>query len=71
VRYPRAMRPGENDAIYPTADEPSEDFFELQDPLQQLRERRPINIDELPPLLPPVPEPGAAGDEQLPVPPQR
>jgi outer membrane protein TolC len=72
VCYPRAMRPTENDALYPTANEPSEDFFELQDPLQQLRERRPIDVEELPPLsLQPMPEPASAGDAELPVPPQQ
>jgi hypothetical protein len=58
--------------MYPTADEPSEDFFELQDPLQQLRERRPIDIEALPPLrLPLVPEQNPPGDAELPVPPQQ
>jgi outer membrane protein TolC len=71
VCYPSAMRPGENEAIYPTANEPSEDFFELQDPLQQLRERRPIDVEQLPPLPPPQrPEP-IKGDAELPVPPQQ
>lgn len=65
--YPSAMRPTENDAVYPTANEPAEDFFELEDPLQQLRERRPIDVEELPPLrLPPVPEPSIPGTIPLP-----
>jgi outer membrane protein TolC len=50
--YPKAMRPTENEAIYPSADEPSEDFFDLEDPLERLRERRPIGEEELPPLRP-------------------
>lgn len=70
--YPRAMRPTENDAVYPTATEPAEDFFELEDPLQQLRERRPIDVEELPPLrLPPVPESSIPGTTPMPItPPQ-
>jgi outer membrane protein TolC len=72
VCYPKAMRPTENEAAYPTSDEPSEDFFDLEDPLQQLRERRPIDIEQLPPLrLPSLPEPGLPGDAELPVPPQQ
>jgi outer membrane protein TolC len=58
VCYPKATRPTENDAVYPTTEEPSEDFFDLEDPLEQLRQRRPIDVEELPPLrLPPVTAP--------------
>ena len=58
VCYPQAMRPTENQDVYPTDDQPSEDFFELQDPLEQLRQRRPIDVEELPPLrLPPATPP--------------
>jgi hypothetical protein len=56
VSYPEAMRPTENEAIYPSANEPSEDFFNLENPLEQLRERRPVGEEELPPLWdPPLP----------------
>jgi outer membrane protein TolC len=62
VCYPKATRPSENDAVYPTANEPSEDFFKLDDPLEQLRQRRPLDVEELPPLrLPPVPAPDTPG----------
>jgi hypothetical protein len=60
--YPKAMRPTENDAVYPTSEKPSEDFFKLADPLEQLRERRPIDVEELPPLqIPPLSTPGTPG----------
>jgi hypothetical protein len=66
------MRPTENNPLYPTAKEPAEDFFQLEDPLQQLRERRPINVEDLPPLpLPSQPDSIPPGSEQLPIPPQQ
>jgi outer membrane protein TolC len=59
VCYPKAMRPTENDPMYPTSEKPSEDFFQLEDPLEQGR-RPPLNVEELPPLrLPPVESPSA------------
>jgi outer membrane protein TolC len=67
--YPKAMRPTENDAVYPTAEEPSEDFFDLEDPLEQLRERRRIDVEELPPLrFPPLPLPNTPDGSQAPTP---
>jgi len=50
--YPRANRPTDNADLYPAGDEPSEEFFDLQDPLRgQGRRRRAV----LPPLNPPPP----------------
>jgi outer membrane protein TolC len=55
VCYPKAQPPTENDPVYPTSDKPAEEYFQLEDPLEQLRQRRPIDVEELPPLrLPPV-----------------
>jgi outer membrane protein TolC len=69
VCYPKAMRPTENAAVYPTSEKPSEDFFKLADPLEQLRERRPIDVEELPPLqIPPLSTPGAPGGIPTPTP---
>ena len=31
--YPRAKPPSENDSLYPSGDEPAEEFFDLTDPL--------------------------------------
>jgi outer membrane protein TolC len=69
VCYPEAMRPTENDPMYPTSEKPSEDFFQLEDPLEQGR-RPPLNVEELPPLrLPPVESPSASPASPL-TPPQ-
>jgi Outer membrane efflux protein len=55
VCYPKATRPTENGAVYPSGDEPSENFFDLENPLERLRKRRPIDEEELPPLrMPPA-----------------
>jgi outer membrane protein TolC len=56
VCYPKALPPTENEAVYPTSEKPAEDFFDLEDPLQKLRERRPIDPEELPPLRLPPPQ---------------
>jgi hypothetical protein len=65
--YPESLPPTENESVYPTSQKPAENFFDLEDPLQKLRERRPIDVEELPPLrLPPL-EPGAAGTIQTPM----
>ncbi len=50
--YPRAKPPSENDYLYPTGDEPAEEFFDLTDPL--IKRRRP-DSETLPPLNPPPP----------------
>jgi hypothetical protein len=51
--YPESLPPTENQSVYPTSQRASEDYFNLEDPLQELRERQPIDVEELPPLLPP------------------
>jgi outer membrane protein TolC len=48
--YPKAMSPTPNESVYPDSDKPAEEFFDLEDPLQQLRRRKPIDVDKLPPL---------------------
>jgi outer membrane protein TolC len=69
--YPKALRPTENGAVYPTGNEPSEEYFNLEDPLEQFRDRRPIDVEELPPLrLPPVESPSALDIIPAPPPPQ-
>jgi hypothetical protein len=57
VCYPMALRPTENEGAYPTSQRPSEEFFDLEDPLEKLRERQPIDVEELPPLQLPTPQP--------------
>lgn len=68
--YPKAMRPTENSAVYPAGEKPAERFFNLEDPLDVLRERKPIDVDELPPLrlpptLPPPSPPNGTSSPQL------
>lgn len=53
--YPRAKRPGENTDRYPYGNEPSEEFFDLTDPLGRMRDQRQRSRDLLPPLDPPPP----------------
>jgi hypothetical protein len=55
VLYPQATPPTENKSVYPATDEPSEDFFDLEDPLEQLRERGPLLEEELPSMPLPLP----------------
>jgi hypothetical protein len=56
VCYPESTRPTENAARYPATNRPSENFFDLEDPLERLRNWRPIDVEDLPPLrLPPQP----------------
>ncbi|MAT72373.1 MAG: hypothetical protein CMJ58_22955 [Planctomycetaceae bacterium] len=63
--YPRAQPPSGNEDLYPEGDEPSEEFFDLADPLQQLRESERRVRDVLPPLNPPPPaEPYPEDDEE-------
>jgi outer membrane protein TolC len=62
VCYPRSMPPTENSPVYPSGEKPSEEFFDLEDPLEQLRQRRPLEMEDLPPLrLPPVTPSGTPG----------
>jgi outer membrane protein TolC len=69
VCYPQALPPTENNPVYPTAEKPSEEFFDLEDPLEQLRQRRPFDVEELPPLrLPPVTPPSTPDGVQAPTP---
>ncbi len=51
--YPRAERPSENANLYPTGDEPSEEFFDLTAPLESTRQLQDREV--LPPLNPPPP----------------
>lgn len=53
--YPRDQRPTENTDVYPEGDEPSEEFFDLADPLEQYEQRRRRDLELLPPLDPPPP----------------
>ena len=48
--YPRAKPPTNNEDVYPTGDKPAEEFFDLTDPLQELRDRSRRIRDALPPL---------------------
>lgn len=68
--YPKAMRPTENDDVYPAGEKPAERFFDLEDPLDELRQRKPIDVDTLPPLrLPPtLPPPSQPDGTPPPVP---
>ena len=50
--YPRAKPPTDNQNMYPTGTEPAEEFFDLTDPLEQLRDRRRRDRETLPPLQP-------------------
>lgn len=63
--YPRDQRPTGNREMYPIGDEPSEDFFDLDDPLSRLRQRQRADAEELPPLQLPEPVlPGMDYEEQ-------
>ena len=67
--YPRAKPPGENSARYPVGTEPSEEYFDLTDPLERLQELRQRYRDLLPPLNPPPPsEPVDLPPAELPLP---
>jgi outer membrane protein TolC len=67
VCYPKALRPTENEGVYPTSQRPSEEFFDLEDPLEKLRERQPIDVEELPPLqVPTLQPPTVPGTIQIP-----
>jgi hypothetical protein len=59
--YPRDVHPGENSARHPGGDQPGEQFFELEDPMQQLRRRsQPIPPPRSSPPSPePIPAPNA------------
>jgi outer membrane protein TolC len=57
ISYPKALPPTENADLYPSTNAPAEDFFQLEDPLKELRERRPIGEEELPPLQLPTFQP--------------
>jgi outer membrane protein TolC len=48
--YPRDMRPTGNEPRYPAGTEPSEEFFDLDDPLNELRRKQRAMLEELPPL---------------------
>lgn len=69
--YPRAKRPTENEDVYPVGNEPSEEFFNLSDPLERTRERQRNERDVLPPLevTPPLELPPEETPETLPEPP--
>jgi outer membrane protein TolC len=71
VCYPESMPSTENNPIYPTSEKPSEDFFQLENPLEQSQQRPPLDIDELPPLRlpPPVQTPSTPGGVPV-IPPQ-
>jgi outer membrane protein TolC len=56
VCYPRAMRPTDNSSVYPGGDEPAEEFFDLEDPLQRLRRGPLVDQEELP-QMPRLPRP--------------
>lgn len=51
--YPRANPPTDNADIYPASDRPSEEFFDLTDPVEAQLERRRRGHELLPPLEPP------------------
>ncbi|TWT37135.1 Outer membrane efflux protein [Posidoniimonas corsicana] len=53
--YPRANPPSDNQNVYPEGDRPSEEYFDLADPLEPLRDLRRRERDVLPPLDPPAP----------------
>lgn len=53
--YPRDKRPTDNLDIYPRSDEPSEEFFDLTNPLQEIEDRGRRDLEVLPPLEPPPP----------------
>ncbi|MEM8945548.1 MAG: TolC family protein [Planctomycetota bacterium] len=53
--YPRAKPPTDNANLYPPGDKPSEEFFDLTDPVQDDRARQQKLRDLLPPLNPPPP----------------
>ncbi len=58
--YPRDLHPSENVDRYPAGEQPAEDSFHLEDPLEQLKSRRLPNVEELPPL-PTIPPPVEGG----------
>jgi outer membrane protein TolC len=51
--YPEALPPTENESQYPAGDEPSEEFFDLEDPMANARRRR-LDLKDLPPLPDPM-----------------
>ena len=53
--YPRAQPPTGNNDVYPRGDRPSEEFFDLTDPLEDDRTRQRQLRELLPPLNPPPP----------------
>lgn len=53
--YPRAKPPTDNANIYEPGNEPSEEFFDLTDPLEEDRQRNRLRQELLPPLNPPPP----------------
>jgi outer membrane protein TolC len=75
VCYPLDMRPSDNTDRYPVGDEPSEDFFDLQQPGNLREKMRNLNYDDI--KLPtleeilqeqsaPPPPPEAAKDDAVP-----
>jgi len=60
--YPKAIHPSENMPIYPAGEQPSEQFFELEDPLKRLGNlRQRMQREQLP-----LPVPDSSGVPQLP-----
>ncbi|NOY42551.1 MAG: TolC family protein [Planctomycetes bacterium] len=50
--YPKAIRPSPGHPVYPVGEQPSEQFFDLEDPLKRLEAIRRRQREQLPPPTP-------------------
>jgi outer membrane protein TolC len=48
--YPQSLPPTPNQDRYPVTQRPAENFFDLEDPLLELKNRQPPRVEDLPPL---------------------